>query len=222
MRTALADAITEQLVETGPSRLASFQTVLHPAVEQLLTTEVFQSIFRTAIISAQDAILTEEGNSAAINLSAALGVLSGSLQVSNPDLADSTPTGADAFLVNVSSTLRSAQPWKIAKSSGEANLRSLAILAVLVAAIVLLEPDRRRGVLKVGIGITLAGSTRTEAQELRCNGHAELCDRRLDDSTKSPSPPPITRCRPGAIRDGCSPSTTKGSPPSFPMASVRC
>jgi hypothetical protein len=159
VRTALADAITEQLVETGPSRLASFQTVLHPAVEQLLNTEVFQSIFRAAIISAQDAILTEEGNSAAINLSAALEVLSGSLQVSNPDLADSIPNGADEFLVNVSSTLRSAQPWKIARSSGEGNLRSLAILAVLGAAIVLLELDRRRGVLKLGIGIAVAGST---------------------------------------------------------------
>jgi hypothetical protein len=159
VRTALADAITEQLVETGPSRLASFQTVLHPAVEQLLNTEVFQSIFRAAILSAQDAILTEEGNSAAINLSAALEVLSGSLQVSNPDLADSIPTGADEFLVNVSSTLRSAQPWKIARSSGAGNLRSLAILVALGAAIVLLEPDRRRGVLKVGIGIAVAGST---------------------------------------------------------------
>ena len=159
VRSALSDAITEKLVETGPSRLASFQTVLHPAIEQLLNTEVFRSIFRTAIIGAQDAILTEEGNTAAINLSAALGVLSGSLQVTNPDLADSIPTGTDDFLVNVSSTLRSAQPWKLAKSSGESNLRSLAILVMLGAAIVLLDRDRRRGALKVGIGSALAGAT---------------------------------------------------------------
>jgi hypothetical protein len=159
VRTALADAITEKLVESGPSRLASFQTVLHPAIEQLLNTEIFRSIFRTAILRAQDAILTEDGNAAAINLSAALSVLSGSLQVTNPDLADSIPSGTDDFLVNVSSTLRSAQPWKLAKSSGEGNLRSLAILLVLAAAIVLLEVERRRGVFKVGIGIALAGTT---------------------------------------------------------------
>ena len=99
VRTALADAITEKLVETGPSRLASFQTVLQPAIEQLLRTEVFRSIFRTAVTRAQDAILTEDGSAAAINLSAALGVLSGSLQVSNPSLAEAIPSGTDGQAV---------------------------------------------------------------------------------------------------------------------------
>jgi hypothetical protein len=158
VRSALADAITEKLVESGPSRLASFQTVLHPAIEQLLNTDVFRSIFRTAIVRAQDAILTEDGNAAAINLSSALSVLSGSLQVTNPDLADSIPSGADDFFVNVSSALRSAQPWKAAKSSGEGTLRSLVFLIIMGTAIILLEVERRRGVLKLGIAIAVAGS----------------------------------------------------------------
>ena len=158
VRNALADAITERLVETGPSRLASFQTVLHPAIEQLLGTDVFRSIFRSAIISAQNAILTEDGNEAAINLSSALGVLSGSLQVSNPDLANSIPTGTDDFLVNVSSTLRSAKPWKFATSAGDGLLRSLVEVLVIAGAIILLETERRRGVLKVGVAIAVAGA----------------------------------------------------------------
>ena len=159
VRTALADAITEKLVETGPSRLASFQTVLQPAIEQLLRTEVFRSIFRTAVTRAQDAILTEDGSAAAINLSAALGVLSGSLQVSNPSLAEAIPSGTDDFFVNVSSTLRDAKAWELARASAESLPRSLALLAALGVAVVLIDTDRRRGVLKLGVAIAVAGLT---------------------------------------------------------------
>lgn len=157
VRTALADAITEKLVESGPSSLASFQTVLQPALEQLLRTDVFRSIFRTAISRAQDAILTEDGNTAAINLSAALSVLSGSLQVSNPTLAEAIPTGTDDFFINVSTTLRNIEPWKLARSSAAGALRSLVIIVAFGAVVLFVEPDRRRGVLKLGIAITIAG-----------------------------------------------------------------
>ncbi|MBU6329419.1 MAG: hypothetical protein KGR18_05640 [Acidobacteria bacterium] len=157
VRAELADAITEKLVATGPSRLASFQTVLRPAIEQLLGTEVFRSIFRSAIIQAQQSLLTEDGSEAAINLSGALGVLSGSLQVSNPDLASAIPDGTSDFFIDISSRLRDAQLWKLTRSMGDAALRSILTLIALGAAVVLLHPDRRRGVFRLGLAIAIGG-----------------------------------------------------------------
>ena len=158
VRAQLADTITEHLVETGPSRLASFQTVLKPAIEQLLGTEVFRSIFRSAILQAQDSLLTESGTSSVINLSGALGVLSGSLQVSNPDLAASIPEGTSDLLVNVGTTLRDAQVWKVTQQAGEGTLRTVAILVAIGAAVVLMETDRRRGTFKLGAAIGIGGA----------------------------------------------------------------
>jgi hypothetical protein len=158
VRAQLADTITEHLVEKGPSRLASFQTVLKPAIEQLLGTEVFRSIFRSAILRAQDSLLTESGTSSVINLSGALGVLSGSLQVSNPDLAASIPDGTSDLLVNVGTTLRDAQVWKVTQQAGEGTLRTVAILLAIGAAVVMLETDRRRGAFKLGVAIGIGGA----------------------------------------------------------------
>lgn len=158
VRAELADAITEQLVETGPSRLASFQTVLRPAIEQLLATEVFSAIFRSAILQAQDSLLTEQGTVSAINLSGALGVLSGSLQVSNPELASSIPDGTSDFFVSISSRLRDAQVWRITRSMGEGALRSIILLVAIGVGVVMIDPDRRRGVLRLGVAIAAAGT----------------------------------------------------------------
>lgn len=158
VRAALAEVISEELVQTGPSRLASFQTVLRPAIEQLLGTEVFRSIFHTAVQRAQESVLTEEGNVSAINLSSALTVLSGSLQVSNPDLAASIPDGTSDFFIEIDSVLRNARTWKLTQSMTDGALRSIVMLVLVGTGVVMFHPDRRRGAFRLGLAIALGAS----------------------------------------------------------------
>jgi hypothetical protein len=157
VREELADKITEALVQNGPSQIASFQSVIRPVLADVLETPAFKQIFRNAMLEAHHALFTEDGNAAVINLSQALGVLSGSLQISNPDVAQNIPTGANQFLVDFSDQIRGLQLWQAGEDLDAAAEGLLSFSLVLAIVIVVISGDVRRGLFKVGVAAVAAG-----------------------------------------------------------------
>lgn len=189
VRAALADEITTTLVTEGPSELASFQTILRPTIDQLLTTDVFRGILRDAVLDAHHEVLTKDGNTGAVNLSQALGVLSSSLELSNPDLAKSIPSGSDPFLVKLDTDIRDAQPWKISEWLAELTVVGIILSVAIGAGVILLDPDRRRGVFKLGAavaasGVILVGVTFVLPVLAESYGGSALVQRALHDGAR--------------------------------------
>lgn len=157
VRNYLSAEITTQLVANGPSQLASFQTVLRAAWEQLLDTPIARKLFRTAVNDVHDYLFTQDGNAALVNLTQAVAVLTGSLQLSNPDLAQSLPDGSSDVIVKIGDTVRHAELWKAADQITE--LTAFFATGALLSAAVLwaMEKDRRKVVTRLGFGIFFAG-----------------------------------------------------------------
>ena len=158
VRNYLAAQITDQLVANGPSQLASFQTVLRAAWEQLLDTPIARKLFKTAVDDVHDYLFTQDGNAALVNLTQAVAVLTGSLQLSNPELASSLPDGSTEVFVKVGDTVRNAELWRAADQITE--LTAFFAAGVIVAAFALwyLEKDRRKVATRLGFGIFLGGT----------------------------------------------------------------
>ncbi len=159
VRSALADEITNVIVDSGPSNLASFRTVIRAAMDPIMQTSTFRRIFRRALDTSHDYLFTRSGASAVINLSQALAVLSGSLQVTNPDVANVLPDGSQQLLVDIGDNVRNLELWKFTERLTEIGIGLLALSVVLGVGVVLLDRDRRRGTFRLAIAVLLSGGS---------------------------------------------------------------
>ena len=163
VRSTLADQLTQVVVDAGPSSLASFQTVIRSALDPIMQTPTFRRMFRRALDNAHDYLFTRDGAAAVINLSQALSVLSGSLAVTNPDVANALPDGSTQLLVDVGDNVRNLQLWRISERLSIAGIGLLTLSVVLGAGVVLLDRDRRRGVFVLGAAIVIGGAIMSAA-----------------------------------------------------------
>jgi hypothetical protein len=157
VRDALADEITEALVQNGPSQIASFQSVIRPVMADLLATPALKSIFRDAVRQAHEALFTQDGSAALVNLSQALAVLAGSMSISNPDVASNIPTGTDQLIVDFSDHIRAMELWQTAEELDQAAETLFVVSFALALAVVFLRGDVRRGIFKVGVAAVASG-----------------------------------------------------------------
>lgn len=157
VRHELAVEITQAVIESGPSQLAGFRTVIQPAVEDLMTTPAFKDIFRNALARTHRSLFTEGGNSTAVNLTQSLGVLASSLQISNPDVASNLPTGVDQLLVDFGNDIRGLELWKTAEDFEQLAVGLLTTSLVLMVAVIAIDREPRRGIFKVGVAVSVAG-----------------------------------------------------------------
>lgn len=157
VRAEVADQFTDALVQNGPPQLAGFRAVIRPAIDDVLQTEAFKQVFRKALREAHRSLFTENGNDLVVNLSQSLGVLAGSLQISNPDVASNIPTGLDQFLVDLGSNIRGMELWQTAEQMEQLAVTLLLASVVIGIGAVALDRDVRRGVFKVGLATCGAG-----------------------------------------------------------------
>ncbi len=157
VRAEIAEQFTEALVQNGPSQLAGFRALLRPAVDDLMQTTAFKQAFRRGLREAHRSLLTADGNDLLVNLSQSLGVLAGSLQLSNPDVAANIPTGLDQFLVDLGDNIRGMELWHAAEEFQQLSVTLLGASLMLGIAVIALDRDPRRGVFKVGVALAAAG-----------------------------------------------------------------
>ena len=157
VRAKLADEITNAIVNTGPSNIASFRTIIRSALDPILQTPAFRSIFRRALDTGHDYLFTRSGNEEVINLSESLNVLSGSLQATNPDLANAIPTGTNELLVKIGDHTRGLGLWRIAEKLTLAGIGLLIAAALFAFGTVALDTNRHRSTFALGISAAFSG-----------------------------------------------------------------
>lgn len=157
VRAALADELTNAIINAGPSNLASFRTVIRTALDPIMQTPTFRAIFRRSLDSAHDYLFTRSGNAAVVNLSEGLNVLTGSLQATNPDLANSIPSGTNDLLVKIGDRTQGLHLWKIAERLTLAGIGLLVAAGLFAFGSILLDVNRRRGTFALGIAASFSG-----------------------------------------------------------------
>lgn len=158
VRAVLADQITIAVIDAGPSEVASFRAVIKPAVELVIGTPVFHRIFRNALAEAHTYLFTEEGNAAVVNMSQAFGILAANLQLTNSTVASYLPETTDTLLVDLGSTIRGLELWRIAERVTNFGWLAMIVTALLAIATVAVDTDRRRGTFRLGAALAAAGA----------------------------------------------------------------
>jgi len=157
VRAKLADEITNAIVNTGPSNVASFRTIIRSALDPILQTPAFRAIFRRALDTGHDYLFTQSGNTEVINLSESLNVLSGSLQATNPDLANAIPSGTNELLVKIGDHTRGLGLWRIAETLTLAGVGLLIAAGLFAFGTIALDTDRRWSTFALGISAAFSG-----------------------------------------------------------------
>ncbi|MEJ5254805.1 MAG: hypothetical protein WHS89_05590 [Acidimicrobiales bacterium] len=156
VRHALAEEITDQLIESTPV-LVAFRSLLVTAVEDVIATDGFRRVFESAVRTAHRIVFTESGERFIVDLSKSLEVISSTLEIINPDLAKHLPPDTSSIPVDVSEQLRRLGLWQLKPVLPRDGAGLLLVALASLAGTIALDPQRVRGSVQAGLAILGAG-----------------------------------------------------------------
>jgi hypothetical protein len=160
VRKELARRLTDQLVQAGNQQATSFRPAFELALEGVIDTDTFKSIFRNAVRRTHEAIIQGGGGGRGLDLGASFALITSSLQASGGGGGGGNQQGAsglDNSLSDVTSKIDDLGLWDAEGSVGQVT--SIALIVGLAAAVgsILLARDRRRAVRRLGIAAVCGG-----------------------------------------------------------------
>src|SRR4051812_20680063 len=158
VRELAATEIVVQLVERGSPDLVAARPLLEQVVSTVLDAGPFQKIFREAGRQTNRLLFVKERDNVAFDVADGLQIVRFALQSINPKLADDLPKSNDLALLKLKERDFASGTLEFAGS-----IRWLGLVAPLIAILVLLgavllEPDRRLGILRAALAIAAAGA----------------------------------------------------------------
>lgn len=159
VRTELGRRLTAQLVQAGNQQATSFRPAFELALEGVIDTDTFKSIFRNAVRRTHESIIEqgEGGGRRGLDLGASFALITSSLQAGGGGGNQQGASGLDNSLSDVTSKIDDYGLWDAEGSIGQVAAASLVIgLAATVGSILLAE-DRRRAVRRLGIAAVIGG-----------------------------------------------------------------
>lgn len=158
VRRELSKRLTEQLVLAGNQQANSFRPGVEVALEGVIDTDTFRSIFRNAVRQTHESILAGQGGGDGLNLGDSFAILTSGLQASGGDQASvQGKDGLDNSLSDVTSEIDELGIWDL---DDKIQTLGLALFAGSVAAAtggILLARDRRRAVRRLGMAVVAGG-----------------------------------------------------------------
>ena len=158
VRDVVSTEIVVQLIERGSPDLVAGRPLLEQVVGTVLGAGPFEEVFRTAARESNRLLFDKNKENVAFDVSDGLKIVRFALQSINPKLADDLPKGIDLALLKL-------KQRDFAKSSLEVadHIRWLGIVAPVIAFLVLLgsvllERDRRVGILRAALAVGAAGA----------------------------------------------------------------
>ncbi len=148
--------LTDQLIEHGPSDLASYRSPLIGIADDVIDTPAFHDIFRTAVVEAHQTIFERHGARALLELGESLKLLAQGAKRSNAAVADQLPDAAGSLLVNLSPSVRALNLWQYGRDNDWIDDAAMALTVLAFGGAVLLD-RRRRVVHAIGVGAVAAG-----------------------------------------------------------------
>lgn len=158
-RRELARRLTEQLVRSGNQQAVNFRPAFELALEGVIDSDTFRSIFRNAVRRTHQAILEGQGGGQGLDLGASFSVISSSLQISGgAGDAQQSKKGLNNSLSDVTERFDDLGIWDLEDTGNKIALAAFFTgLAAVVGSIVLAE-DRRRAVRRLGFVAVIDGA----------------------------------------------------------------
>ena len=157
VRRELADRLTEQLARGGNQNAIAFRPAVALAVETVVDTDTFRSIFRTAIRRTHEALLLGGSGSAGLDLSDSFAIVAASLQAPSGGKASSSG-GLGQSLADVTKKLGDLHIWDLDAITSTVAIVALAGAAAMAALAIALSRDRRHRVATLGWVLVIDGA----------------------------------------------------------------
>ncbi len=157
VRRELARRLTEQLVQAGNQQATSFRPAFELALEGVIDTDTFKSIFRNAVRQTHKSIIEGEGGRRGLDLGASFALITSSLQASGGSANQQGANGLNNSLSDVSSRIDDFGLWDEEGLVGQVAAGSLIIGLAAVAGSIAVAQDRRRAVRRLGIAAVIGG-----------------------------------------------------------------
>src|SRR5437763_5837023 len=158
VRTELARRLTEQLVQAGNQQATSFRPAFELALEGVIDTDTFKSIFRNAVRQTHKAILEGDGGRRGLDLGASFALITSSLQASGGGGGNQQGASSlDNSLSDVTSKIDDLGLWDAEGTIGQISGGAFIIGLAAVAGSIFLAADRRRAVRRLGIAAVIGG-----------------------------------------------------------------
>src|SRR3989440_3516843 len=159
VRTELARRLTAQLVQAGNQQATSFRPAFELALEGVIDTDTFKSIFRNAVRRTHQAIIQGNGGGRrGLDLGASFALITSSLQASGGSGGNQQgQSGLENSLSDVTSKIDDLGLWDAEGIVGQVTSASLILGLGAAAGSILLAEDRRRAVRRLGIAAVISG-----------------------------------------------------------------
>jgi hypothetical protein len=157
VRRELADRLTEQLARSGNQNAIAFRPAVVLAIDAVVDTDTFRSIFRTAIRRTHEALLQGSNGSSGLDLSDSFAIVAASLQVPTSGTA-SSGGGLGQSLADVTAKLGQLHIWDLDSITTTVAIVGLLAAAGMAALAIGLSRDRRHRVATLGWILVIDGA----------------------------------------------------------------
>lgn len=158
VRKELAHRLTDQLVQAGNQQATSFRPAFELALQGVIDTDTFKSIFRNAVRETHEAVLEGGSGRQGLDLGASFALITSSLQTSGGGGGGQQGAqGLDNSLSDVTSKIDDFGLWDAEGTIGQVSAASFLIGLAAVVGSILLAVDRRRAVRRLGIAAVIGG-----------------------------------------------------------------
>jgi hypothetical protein len=166
VRDLIARQITDQAVLRANRDLVAVRPVVESAASAVVSTGAFKGLFRTAVRDLHRTVFTRDQSTATLTLLDVGVLLSNALESFAPQVAKQLPADFTAQLNTGETALNSLDTAGTADGVESLFWIFGVATALLLAAGILLAPQRRRGILRAGIGVAVAGALLVIAYQL--------------------------------------------------------
>src|SRR5205823_11703430 len=158
VRKELAHRLTEQLVQAGNQQATSFRPAFELALQGVIDTDTFKSIFRNAVRQTHKSVLEGGSGGRGLDLGASFALITSSLQASGGGGGSQQgASGLDNSLSDVTSKIDDYGLWDAEGTIGQISAASFFIGLAAVVGSILLAEDRRRAGRRRGIAAVIGG-----------------------------------------------------------------
>jgi hypothetical protein len=158
VRRELAERLTEQLARAGNEQAIAFRPAAILAVEAVVDTDTFRSIFRTAIRQTHESLVDGLGGAGGLDLSDSFALVSASLEApSSGSSTKASGSGLGRSLADVTRRADQLHIWEFGDAIELAAIVGIIGGVVLAAAAIALSLDRGRTVARLGWMLVLDG-----------------------------------------------------------------
>lgn len=156
VRTAIGDAVLNQVTTGGGADLLSFRPALESVIDGVIASPQFRAVFRRAAVHAHDLLFKRDRDNVVLDLADAGLAVSGAAKAVSPDLAKHIPKDIKPGLLSLTN-----RDWATDLLDAADSVRFLGIVLPILGLLclggaVLAAPDRRLIFIRIGGAIAVA------------------------------------------------------------------